>query len=280
MKNVDANLTDKLVELNFLKSPVAKFKYWTINKLVKDRPDMSFMNYGYAPLDGKRIFLESKDEVNRLYVQLYHRVASAIDLRGLDVLEISCGRGGGATYIKQYFRPRRMCALDLAPRGIAFCNKQHASEGLCFVRGDAQALAFGDGTFDAVVNIEASHDYPDVNKFFTEVRRVLKPGGYFLYADFRWRQHGDRWRDQVARSGLTIVEEEDITANVAKGLELNTAYSKYLIRKLFPRILWPILSQLFGTKGSIMHKRFDSGKECYRRYVLRKEEEDVRHSPG
>jgi ubiquinone/menaquinone biosynthesis C-methylase UbiE len=56
---------------------------------------------------------------------------------------------------------------------------------LDFVRGDAQNLHFPDQSFDAVINVEASHIYPNLERFLGEVARVLRPGGHFLYADFR-----------------------------------------------------------------------------------------------
>jgi fatty-acid O-methyltransferase len=57
--------------------------------------------------------------------------------------------------------------------------------GLDFVQGDAQNLHFPDQSFDAVINVEGSHIYPNFERFLGEVARVLRPGGHFLYADFR-----------------------------------------------------------------------------------------------
>ena len=55
------------------------------------------------------------------------------------------------------------------------------------MQGDAQNLPFPDESFDAVINVEASHIYPNFERFLGEVARVLRPGGHFLYADFRNR---------------------------------------------------------------------------------------------
>ena len=49
--------------------------------------------------------------------------------------------------------------------------------GLDFVHGDAESLPFSDGSFDAVINVEASHAYPRLTRFLEEVVRVLRPGG-------------------------------------------------------------------------------------------------------
>jgi ubiquinone/menaquinone biosynthesis C-methylase UbiE len=84
------------------------------------------------------------------------------------------------------FRPERYTGLDLNGAGIRFCQQRHQIEGLIFVQGDAENLPFEPNTLDAVVNVEASHCYPDFPRFLAEVARVLKAGGHFLYADFRF----------------------------------------------------------------------------------------------
>ena len=55
------------------------------------------------------------------------------------------------------------------------------------MHGDADNLPFADQSFDAVINIEASHCYPRLSHFLADVARVLRPGGHFLYVDARWR---------------------------------------------------------------------------------------------
>ena len=58
---------------------------------------MRFMNYGYADsqINRKTLPLKPADEPYRYFIQLYHHVAGAIDLTGLDVLEVGCGVGAG-----------------------------------------------------------------------------------------------------------------------------------------------------------------------------------------
>ena len=50
---------------------------------------------------------------------------------------------------------------------------------------DSEDLPFPDDSFDAVINIESSHTYPNFSRFLAEVARVLRPGGHFLYTDVR-----------------------------------------------------------------------------------------------
>src|SRR3546814_1062192 len=78
------------------------------------------------------------DEPDRYSIQLYHQTAAALDWTGLDGLEVGCGRGGGASYVARYLKPRSLVGLDIADRAIEFCRRRHAAPGLSFVSGDAQ----------------------------------------------------------------------------------------------------------------------------------------------
>lgn len=101
--------------------------------------------------------LSESDEPNRYCIQLYHQTASQVDLTGKEVLEVSCGAGGGASYIARNLGPASYTGLDLNPASIDLCRAKHRLPGLQFVQGDAQNLPFPDESFDAVVNVEASH---------------------------------------------------------------------------------------------------------------------------
>ena len=45
------------------------------------------------------------------------------------------------------------------------------------IQGDVGALPFGDNTFDIVLSMNGFHAFPDKEKAYSEVYRVLKPGG-------------------------------------------------------------------------------------------------------
>jgi ubiquinone/menaquinone biosynthesis C-methylase UbiE len=234
---------------------------------------VNFLNYGYA-YDGSersRPLLKEQEESDRACIQLYHRVVSDVDLRGLDVLEISCGHGGGAAYVGGYMKPRSMHAVDRNARAIELCKLRHQVDGVTFSCGDACALKFHDSTFDAVINIEASHCYSDVPRFLAEVRRVLRPGGHFLYADFRQSNPHKAVVDrQLEASGLEVVTSKDISANVVRGMQLNTDKYLELIRHLIPTILRRPAMNFAGVKGSAIYRALESGETVYICYHLRK----------
>ena len=123
--------------------------------------DVVFFNFGYEEDPPLGLPLDPSDEPNRYCIQLYHQTASQVDLTGKKVLEVSCGAGGGASYIVRNLGPASYTGLDLNPASIDLCRERHPLPGLDFVQGDAQNLPFPDESFDAVVNVEASHQYPD-----------------------------------------------------------------------------------------------------------------------
>jgi ubiquinone/menaquinone biosynthesis C-methylase UbiE len=65
------------------------------------------------------------------------------------------------------------------------CIEHIGIPGLTFKSGAAEALPFDDESFDVVINIESSHCYQSIAKFLSSVHRVLRPNGYFAFAEFR-----------------------------------------------------------------------------------------------
>jgi len=234
--------------------------------------EWSFMNYGYTAIDdhAETLKLNEADETDRYAIQLYHHVTGAIDLTHLDVLEIGSGRGGGASYVARYLKPKGLTGLDFSDRAIQFCKHAHAVDGLSFIKGDAEALPFDAASFDAVINIESSHCYVSMETFLANVKRVLRQNGYFLYADFRNKNDVVVLQNQMEQSGMKIIKREDITANVLRSLDLDDQRKLILIRALFRDWLLKPFQEFAGVKGSKIHSGFQSGTMIYLHYVLQK----------
>lgn len=235
--------------------------------------DWTFLNYGYAPSDPKteKLELDETLEPNRVGIQLYHHVASTVDLEDLDVLEVSCGRGGGSYYIKRYLKPKTMVGVDFCKKALAFCNEHHSIEGLSFKAGDAESLPFEDNSFDVVINVESSHCYGSMDAFLIQVRRVLRQGGYLLFADFREKYRIDLLRQQLRGSGMTLIKEENITPNVIEAMKLENKKKMACLSTI--RKLWLGTSkQWIGVEGSSVYKSFQDGWMVYLSIVMQKPE--------
>lgn len=232
--------------------------------------DVLFLNYAFEEAPAMGIPLIPADEQNRGCIQLYHHVASLSPIRGCDVLEVSCGHGGGADYLVRAFQPRSYRAIDLNPEGIGFCRSRYRAPGLEFSTGDAGELPVGDGSVDAVINVEASHCYPDLARFLAEVGRVLRPGGCFHYADFRFADGVAAWETTLRACPLTLVASRDISREVQRGMELNSARSSALVERHLPRLLQSLGRDFAGVEGARVHRALCSGGLIYRSYLFRK----------
>jgi len=228
--------------------------------------DWTFMNFGYMNLDSQvpRLELDPALEAERYSVQLYHHVASAVDLKGRDVLEVGSGRGGGAAYVKRYLQPRTMTGVDFSANAVDFSQAVHTAEGLTFMVGDAESLPFDDHSFDVVINVESSHTYGSMETFLKEVARVLRPKGYFLFTDMRAKESVPTLRCQLQDSGLHILNERDISQNVLKALETDTAHKYTLIRAKVRRFIARSIKKFAGIRG------LASGETQYLSAVMQK----------
>ena len=234
---------------------------------------IDFLNYAFEAEDSAKLKLAEGDEPNRPNIQLYEHVRGDITLTGLRILEVSCGHGGGASYFARTYRPAEYVGLDLNPEGIRHCQSRHQVDGLRFQVGDAQRLPFPDESFDVVLNVEASHCYPDFPGFLDEVARVLKPGGRFGHADLRYQSGVEEWVAALAKhprlrlDGMRLINPE-----VIRGMELNTPRYEAMVKQALPRFLHRLALDFAGVKGSRLHRDALSGEMSYRSFSLTKKQ--------
>lgn len=234
-------------------------------------PGWTFMNYGYRSPEGPRLPLDASDEADRSFIQLYDAVARGAPLAGRDVLEVGCGRGGGAAYVARAFDPRRVVAVDLSPRAVALCRKRFAHPRLWFEVGDAERLPFGDDSFDVVLNVESSHCYGRFDLFLREVGRVLRPDGHFLYADFRPRDEVPAWRASLQAAGFAVIAERELRPGVVAALDADEVLKRSLIDRIVDRPLTRIFGEFAALAGSELNAALRDGTLDYRAFVLRTE---------
>ncbi|MBP1851645.1 class I SAM-dependent methyltransferase [Rhizobium halophytocola] len=228
--------------------------------------DWRFMNYGYLPSDAP-FSLQAEDEPERTFIGLYHQALDGLPVEGARVLEVGSGRGGGCRYIARYYAPASVTGLDYSPETVRRAERLNSDTPLLtFETGDAEAMPFADGTFDIVINIESSHCYGDVPAFAREVSRVLKPGGWFTFADMRPKSQVKVLDEQLAAPGLEPSARRNISPNVVAALDAAESRKQQRIRRAF--LLKRFMSEFSGSKGSVLYKGLSSGQIVYvaRRY--------------
>ena len=189
--------------------------------------------------------------------------------------------GWGSAFVFERFKPSSLTGVDLASTGIRRSRRRYGRPGLTFLTGDAQNLPFAAEAFDVVINIESSHCYSDMARFLGEVHRVLRPGGLFLFADFRPTHHSpdgpgpsladvEVLRRQLADAGLRTVAEQDITAEVLHARSLATPARRARAQRRLAKPLRGFADQYAGIEGSAIFRDFADGSVAYLRFVLEK----------
>jgi thioesterase domain-containing protein/acyl carrier protein len=224
-----------------------------------------FLNLGYEP-DG-----QSQDDaririadhlVNSSSIRLVHEVLGGYSPdAGCEVLDAGCGRGGTISQLQQHFSVERITGIDLSPRAIAFCKEHHGASNTSFLAADAEALPFPDQSFDVVLNIESSHSYPNIEAFYREMRRVLRPGGRFLYADLFPVEQWETLRTRLRAAGLTLLHERDITTNVLRACD-RVAASR--IHAFAADNDATVMADFLAVPGSRLYNDMSSGRSSYR----------------
>jgi ubiquinone/menaquinone biosynthesis C-methylase UbiE len=88
-------------------------------------------------------------------------------------LDVGTGTGGGARVLADRFPQAEVIGVDVSPGMLE--EARRLLPGVSFVEGDAAHLPFEDESFDLVANANMI-PFPD------EVARVLRPGGWTVYA--------------------------------------------------------------------------------------------------
>jgi ubiquinone/menaquinone biosynthesis C-methylase UbiE len=100
-------------------------------------------------------------------------------------LDVGCGNGAAALLVADRFG-MRVVGVDVDPRQIALARAAAGDRtGLLFMTADATHLPFDEGLFDVVATSKTTHHVPRWSSALAEMRRVLKPNGYLVYADLK-----------------------------------------------------------------------------------------------
>lgn len=101
-----------------------------------------------------------------------------------DVLDVATGAGHAAFALAPYVNS--VTAADVVPEMLATASEGASARGLAniaFVRGDAEALPFGDFSFDSATCRVAAHHFAHPTRFVSETHRVLRKGGSLALVD-------------------------------------------------------------------------------------------------
>lgn len=155
------------------------------------------------------------DIVERVLARYLRRLQAGTDGRPLRILDIGCGPGNT---LQRLARWGHVYGMDFSLDALTFAQTRAAARVLS---GDAMALPVASESIDCVVALDNLEHVEDDERALREIRRVLRPGGAFLFTVpafmALWRHHDVMYghfrrytkRDfsaRVERAGLLIEE--------------------------------------------------------------------------
>lgn len=151
-----------------------------------------------------------------------HYLAHSIGIKeNMKVLDVGCGVGGPAREIAK-FTGCHVTGLNnndyQIERATAYAAKDGLADQLDYVKGDFMQMSFPDNSFDAVYAIEATVHAPTLEGIYSEIFRVLKPGGVF--GVYEWLMTDEYDNDNIHHREIRLgIEQGDGISNMCKVTE-------------------------------------------------------------
>ena len=103
------------------------------------------------------------------------------DWNGAKVLDVGCGGGYTSEFLAK--RGAIVSGIDLSKKSIEAARKHAAQTDLKidYQHGSAEALPYGDNSFDAVICVDVLEHINDLNQVVSEIHRVLKQNCMFFF---------------------------------------------------------------------------------------------------
>lgn len=104
------------------------------------------------------------------------------------LLDVGCGTGPMIELLVSKYPEKHYTGADITPKMIEVANAKHLPNTI-FQVADSENLPYEENSFDAVICANSFHHYPNPQKFFGGVHKVLKPGGRLIlrdYTSFNW----------------------------------------------------------------------------------------------
>jgi hypothetical protein len=103
------------------------------------------------------------------------------------------------------------------------------------------------------------------------VARVLKPGGHFCYADFRFDEGLANWEQALAGAPLKQIKTRIINTEVLRGMDKNSERSQRLLVRHLPQFMHSLGRDFAGIQGSRIYNALKDDRLSYRSYCFVKD---------
>lgn len=216
----------------------------------------------------------SSEFIRQFWEPLDRKMIGALKLQSSDyVLDAGCGRGD---HVRIFSESCPVVGVDLKDTSLDYAKKNIRNPDVKILKADLRNLPFEDKRFSFVWSSHVFHGVRDVRKIATELKRVLRPGGWFAIRENR-----------VMSSLLPVdIELGEPGAEARADLAFTTHLAKDRISLgRFP-YMWSEVLRDIGLQdiqvNSFLHEvqaPFTTVQELYfQHYLLRKSEADISRS--
>jgi len=101
------------------------------------------------------------------------------------LLDAGCGQGKSFKHLRQVFAPSRLLGVDADPDSLTMSRAEARTHGINveLIGSDCAALQLADASVDMLFCHQTFHHLVEQEQALAEFYRVLKPGGYLLFAE-------------------------------------------------------------------------------------------------
>ena len=101
------------------------------------------------------------------------------------ILDAGCGQGKSFQYLYKTFAPQRLIGLDADPLSLQLSGQEAQRQGFDveLIGSDCAELDVPDASVDILFCHQTFHHLVQQDRALAEFYRVLKPGGYLLFAE-------------------------------------------------------------------------------------------------
>jgi len=116
------------------------------------------------------------------------------------ILDFGCGLGEGTNYLSKK-TAYKVVGMDISYLAVHYARREYTNPELMFICGDVLYSSLVGQCFDGIVSIEVLEHLPNVDRYFSEVKRLLKPNGVFMLTTPNERLSsptvGSLWPDHI-----------------------------------------------------------------------------------
>jgi len=149
------------------------------------------------------------------------------NLSGGRVLDVATGNGNFIHYLIENLGSfEEVIGLDTSEKHVIAFEQAFTGKPVRFIKMNAEKIEFPDASFDTVSISNSLHHMASLEQVLSEMRRVLKPGGYFIASEM--------FSDNQAETQMTHVLLHHWWAAIdrAQGISHNETFTRQQLLKI------------------------------------------------